>query len=175
MAREESRKRGPMTPETFRKLLAMDTRVIEHVTQDILAAADLGDKRFVSYGVSLLADTIDGGTSLIRDFHERLEKVGRLGAGEEIHWRGMTPPSIVANMRRIAAFYDSIVKSLEQTASEMDEHDARDLDRRRIQNLREMAIRIQTGKMAILEKDPGYWTSDLEEEFRDGLEYRLSS
>lgn len=166
-----------MTGKVFRKFLAADIRLLFDVTQDIRAAASLGDRTFVRYGLALLGDAISDGTTLIHTFYEGQAKRTRIGAAEDKGkgWQSGSPIEILENMRLVQSYYITIIKSLEDTAAEMDEQEARVFDKKRIQNLREMALRIQTGKMSIVRKDPSFWTPALDEEFREALGYRLSN
>lgn len=163
-----------MTGEIFRKFLTADIRLLLDITQDVHAAESLGDRRFVRCGLSLLGDAISDGTNLIRTFYKGQAKI-KLGASEDRgkHWQKGSPIEILENMRLVQSYYITIVRSLEETAGEMEEREARVFDRKRIQNLREMALRIQTGKMAIMAKDLSFWNPELEEEFKEALKYRL--
>lgn len=163
-----------MIGKLFRMLLASNIRLIDDVSQDIIAAANLGDRRFVGYGFSILRDAMDEGTELIHEFYEKASQHHGLGAEEKgRHWQEGSPVEILENMRLIQSHYVSIIMALEETSAEMDEEQARDFDRKRIQNLREMALRIQSGKMSIMEKDPTFWTPAMEADFKEALEYRL--
>lgn len=177
MAQEESRKRArAMTGKVFRRFLTANIRLLQDVTQDIHAASSLGDRKFVRYGFAILGDAITDGTDLIRTYYEGKKERANIGAAEEKgkHWQSGSPVEILENMRLVQSHYLAIIIALEASAAEMEEQEARDFDRRRIQALREMALRIQTGKMAIVKKDPSFWSHALEGEFREALEYRLS-
>lgn len=177
MAEEKPGKRAcAVTGKIFRRLLAANTRLIRDVTDDIHAASRLDDKKFIRYGLSLLGDAISDGTDLIRSYYEGGERRRQLGAAEERgrHWQSGSPVEILENMRLTQSHYIAMITALETLTSEMEEQEARDLDRKRIQALREMALRIQTGKMAIVAKEASFWNDDLEKEFKDALEYRLS-
>lgn len=165
-----------MTGRQFRSLLAQNIRIIENTAEDVMAAASLGDRRFVGCGFSILGDVIDDGIDFIRGFYEGRYRRRGMGATEERgrHWQEGAPIEILENMRLIQSYYTSIIKEIEATAAEMDEQQVRGFDRKRIQALREMALRVQTGKMSIMAKDPSFWTPAMEEEFREALEYRLS-
>lgn len=178
MGKDASGKRKAiMIGKMFRSLLSANTRLIEDVSSDIRVAGSLGDSKFIRYGVSLLGDVVDDSTHLVHSFYEgQAASHRKLGASEGPgrSWDQGTPPEILENMYLIVAHYSALVKGLEDNSSLLDEDQARDLDRRRIQFLREMALRVQIGKLTIVKKDPEFWTSDMERDFKEALEYRLS-
>lgn len=166
-----------MTGAAFRRLMAMNTRLLRDVKEDILAADRLDDRRLLRHGIILLGDVTDDTTALVRKFYQGRSRAGRLGAAEERgrHWQEGSPAEILENMRVIAAFYVAQISDLEAMSATMDEDEARDYDRKRVQNMRELALRIQTGKASIVAKDRAFWTPRMEAEFKDVLEYRLDA
>jgi hypothetical protein len=156
--------------------MAAQTRLVLDVSADIDAASELGAQEHVRYAFRLLLDVISESVRIVRQFYGSGKRPNRMGAHEEPgrHWQQGTPPEILENMYVLVAHYQALIRSLEAHASLMEEQEARSLDHQRIQYLREMALRVQTGKMGILKKDPDFWTEKMELDFKEMLEYRLS-
>jgi len=163
-----------VTRKMFRKLLVQNTKLIRNVGEDIHAIQAIhGNPEHLKAAVRLLGEAIDDGVDLVHRFYG---EHSRMGGPEEAgrHWQEGSPTEILEGMYLVASHYLAIIKSLEDSAGAIDESQARDFDRKRIQALLEFALRIQTGKMAIREKDPNFWTDKMESDFKEILDYRLS-
>lgn len=117
--------------------MAGSIRLIQDVTNDIEVAASLGERKLIKHGFRLLGDVMADATYLIQ---KRFSSRPRMSASHEEagkHWQNGTPPEIVEDMRFVVRLYQAYADSLERTAGEMDEDQARGLDRRRIQYLRQ--------------------------------------
>lgn len=165
-----------MTGRFFRKLISESIRMVRDIFSDIRIAADRGDRKFVGYGVGLIEDIIDDDIEMIGQFYGIQEKKRRsLGGSEEKgkHWMEGSPPEILENMYLLLSYYNSLIIGLKKNIEALDEIQARRLDRKNIQYLRELALRVQSGKSVIVEKDPSFWTDEMESDFKEALDYRL--
>lgn len=164
-----------MRGAAFRSMMAGYVRLIHEIGNDIEAAATLGERKLVKSAFKVFGDTISNATTLLMEYLPI--KAARLSATHEEagrRWDKGTPPEILEDMRLMVSFYQSFANELERTASEADEVESRNLERKRIQYLRQGALRIRIGKIEIVKQDPSFWTPALENEFHDWLKYPLS-
>lgn len=165
-----------VTGKTFRRLLAMDIRMINDVSRDIEVAASFGDSDFLGYATRILLDAARNAERTIDVYYVGLlGKSSLSGPPEEKgkHWMEEDPPGIIESVRTARGYYESVIKALKRDAENVDEQAARELDSRRVNAMRRLAVIVKSAKKVILERDPAFWTPELEEEFKEWLEFEF--
>lgn len=147
--------------------------MINDVSRDIEVAASLGDSEFVGYATVILLDAARNAERTIDAYYVGLlEKPSLSGPADKgKHWMEEDPPGIIESVRTARGYYESVIKALKRDAEDVDEEAARELDSRRVNAMRRLALIVKSAKKVILERDPAFWTPELEEEFKEWLEF----
>lgn len=154
-----------------------DREAIEGIAQDIRAAANVGDKRFVRYGFKLILSVFDGAQETLEAYFKPLPRSGRLGGSSHEDkgrpWTDGSPQEIIENMYTAKGTYEAFIKAWNEAAEMSEELEARRFDSRRVNYMRRLALIAMSGKSLIVKKDPEFWTDAMEDHFKDWLDFKF--